>query len=283
MTDFAHVVLTRFNVRWHNDTHSEGLSNEWLTERIRLFETYCYPSLYQQTNPSFKWLVLLDSRSPDWLKEKMSDYAQWQNFVPVYLDVPLLPEELECPAEFKSAVSAHVPLSHTHLITTRIDSDDAISKDYVHRVQSCFAGQDSQGIVFPIGYQLHDGCLYLEYSKANHFTSLIESYRPDSIKTVFVKPHAFLYRVAPVRQIWARPTWLEVVHGGNLGNYAKRGLMVSPEDFQRRFASDLIPLRSLDTKSLRLRQVQFFTTGAPRYLMRKAVNRLKHHWFSRLC
>jgi len=281
MTDFAHVVLTRFNVRYHNAPTTKGLSNEWLAERIRLFEIYCYPSLYQQTNQNFKWLVFLDSRSPDWLKEKMSDYAQWPNFVPVYLEVPALPEELECPAELKAAISAQAPQSFTHLITTRIDNDDAISKDYIQRVQDCFSGQDSQGISFPIGYQFHDGYLYLEFSKGNHLTSLIESYRPDSIKTVFAKPHSLLYVVAPVRQIWGRPSWLEVIHGANLGNHAKHGLVVSPGGFQRRFASDLVPLRSLDSKSLRLRQAQFLTIGAPQYFVKKAINRLKYHWFSR--
>jgi hypothetical protein len=279
MTDFAHVVLTRFNVRWEATT--KGLSNEWLTERIRLFEMYCYPSLYQQTNQNFKWLVLLDSRSPDWFKEKMSDYAKWQNFVPIYLEVPMLPEELGCPAELKSAIRAQIPQSYTHLITTRIDNDDAISKDYIQRVQDCFSGQDSQGIAFPIGYQFHDDCLYLEYSKGNHFISLIESYRSDDIKTVFVKHHSLLYHVAPVRQIWGRPSWLEVIHGANLSNRAKHGLVVSPADFQRRFASDLIPLRSFDTKSLRLRQAQFLSIGAPQYFVKKAINRLKHHWFDR--
>ena len=247
MTEFAHVILTRFNVRWEAST--KGLSKEWLTERIRLFEIYCYPSLHQQTNQSFKWLVLLDSRSPDWLKEKMSNYAIWQNFVPIYLEVPLLPEELGCPAELKSAIRAQVPQSYTHLITTRIDNDDAISKDFIQHVQDCFSRQDSQGIIFPIGYQFHDGCLYLEYSKGNHFSSLIESYRFDDIKTVFAKSHSLLYLVAPVRQIWGRPSWLEVIHGANLANHAKHGLIVSPADFQRRFASDLVPLRSLNTIS----------------------------------
>ena len=281
MTKFAHLVLTRFNVRWHNASNVTGISDRWLTERIQLFETYCYPSLYQQTNQSFKWLVLLNSQSPDWLKEKMSDYAQWRNFVPIYLDVPLLPEEIGCPAELISAISAQVPPSHTHLITTRIDNDDAISKDYIQRVQDCFSGQDSQGIVFPIGYQLFNGCLYVECSIGNHFSSLIETYRPDSFKTVLAKPHSRLRELTTVQQIWARPTWVEVIHGDNLGNYAKDGLMVSPAGFQRRFASDRVPLRSLDTKSLRLCQAHFLTIGAPQYFLKKAINRVKYVWFYR--
>ena len=276
MSEFAHVILTRFNIRLSNEANPRGLSDEWLTERIKLFETYCHPSLYQQTNQDFKWLVLLDGRSPGWLRGKMSDYARWQNFVPVYLEVAV-PESGGCPAELKSAVGAQVLPSHTHLITTRIDNDDAVSRDYIQRVQGCFSGQDSQGIVFPMGYQLCDGCLYLEYSKGNHFSSLIESYRPDSFKTVFVEHHSHLYVASPVRQIWGRPTWLEVVHDGNLSNHARKGLVVSPEGFRRRFAADLIPLRPLDAKSLRWRQARFFTVGAPRYFLKKAIDRLKYH------
>ena len=57
-----HYILTRFNLCGRNRDKSKQstLTKEWLHHRIKLFETYCLPSIKQQTNQNFKWLILFD-------------------------------------------------------------------------------------------------------------------------------------------------------------------------------------------------------------------------------
>jgi hypothetical protein len=277
VTVFHHIVLTRFNVRISDQTENpKGLQPEWLNRRLELFDLYCYPSLKQQTVQDFSWLVLFDSRTPDWFREKLNKYSSWKAFIPVYLDCPL-PEEAGCPPSLKAAIAEQVPAGSTHLITTRIDNDDAIARNFLDSVRECYRGQDSQGIVFPIGYQLYGGKLYLEYSRGNHFVSLVEKLAGGSFSTVFVQPHNQLYLAAPILQVWRKPMWLEVLHGGNLANRYTHGLTVSPEHFRRNFALDGVELQETSPLSLRMDQLKFLSLGAPRYLATKAYNRLKFH------
>jgi hypothetical protein len=254
----------------------KGLNSEWLASRLKLFEQFCYPALAKQSSQQFKWLVLLDSRTPEWLKDRMRETAQWRNFVPTYLDFPL-PEEAGCPDALKTEISGQVGEGVTRLITTRIDNDDAVSNDFLERIQACVPSRAKEGLVFPLGYQLHEGYLHLDYSRGNHFISLSEPYRPGVFDTVFTRAHNELYRSVPVRQIWTAPTWLEVLHGGNIANHPSNGPVVSPAGFRRRFCCPDVQLHDIAGLSLLARQARFATLGAPRYVLTKAFNRMKYH------
>src|SRR6478735_10278904 len=61
---YIHFILTRFNVK--NFYHCEEPTDEWLKGRLDLFRTYCLPSFEGQTNKNFRWLVFVDSESPEW-------------------------------------------------------------------------------------------------------------------------------------------------------------------------------------------------------------------------
>src|ERR1700735_3717087 len=62
-----HVILTRFNVRYEEDSAvpSIGVDPGWLQERFRLFEKYCLPSVLGQTDQNFRWLLFFDRATPE--------------------------------------------------------------------------------------------------------------------------------------------------------------------------------------------------------------------------
>lgn len=58
---FHHFLITRFNLRnpsWELTKNNETLLDDsWMSERIELFKNYCFPSVVNQTNKNFKWLL----------------------------------------------------------------------------------------------------------------------------------------------------------------------------------------------------------------------------------
>ena len=56
---FDHFVLTRFAEDVFKQSRKIKVE-EWLNNRIKLFEKFCLPSIMNQTNKNFKWLLFID-------------------------------------------------------------------------------------------------------------------------------------------------------------------------------------------------------------------------------
>ena len=156
----------------------------------------------------FHWLVFFDAATPDTFKDKIAEYDA---FTPVFIDGLLSDRRIA------EAVRTHVRLDATHLITTRLDTDDAIGDEYLAAVQAQFKGQEREFINVPLGYEWHAGRLYHRMSLSNQFISLIERLSaPDATpQTVHCAPHHQLRSTGEVRQVWTRPMWLVSFHGSN--------------------------------------------------------------------
>jgi len=225
VTQFKHFFLTKFNVRSFPDL-KPGCEPAWLEKRFRLFDQFCFPSVSSQSNQNFEWLVFFDIDTPDVFKQKIAIYAErWENFIPVYLDCPLPYGEF--PDDVRKVVQKYIPDDCEYLVTTWLDNDDAIHKDYVQMIQDNFSQQESQTINFIFGYQLANGKLYFDFEISNHFISLIEKYNSESFKTCLCRPHKELYEVcSSAKKILCKPAWIEVVHGSNYMNVYRSGFRV---------------------------------------------------------
>ena len=229
MATFSHVLLTVFNVRVH---YGGGVAPDldWLTHRFDLFDNFCYPSVRAQTNTNFRWLVFFDTGTPAVFRKKIECYARWQNFIPHFVDHSMGVEEF---AQMKRDVIFRGMPASDYLISTSLDNDDAVSREYVAEVQRQFRGQDFEFINFTRGYALNKatGRLYRKIDSSNPFVSLIE--RVEGFKTVWVASHTQLASWGTIRQVDTKPMWLQVIHGRNVIN------RVGP---RRR-----VPLRLLDS------------------------------------
>jgi len=226
MNSFEHFVLTRFNVRlsWldkYGQTSHKGLDPAWLNHRFSVFEQFCYPSLYHQTNQQFKWLVFFDTQTPDEFKERVSDCAKWGNFIPIYVDC--FNSEI-----LRESLLMSIADETEFLITTRVDNDDALRKTFVESIQKNFFSQEFEFINFVNGYVLSLANLKLYALKhfSSPFASLIErrvDLTSDGFKTVLCEDHGKLSEIGAVKQINAQPAWIQIVHGNNVIN-STRGL-----------------------------------------------------------
>lgn len=281
MGQFNHFFLTKFNVRSFPEL-KPGCEPAWLEKRFKLFDQFCFPSVHKQSNQNFKWLVFFDVDTPQDFKQKISAYAkQWENFVPVYLDCPLPYGEF--PDEVRKVVRQHIPEDCEYLITTWLDNDDAIHKDYVQMIQDNFSQQESETINFFFGYQLADGKLYFDFELANHFISLIEKYNPESFNTCLCRPHKELYEVCKsAKKIFCKPVWIEVVHGSNYMNVYRRGFRVPAGKILDDFSIEAaVPDDQERTIPFLIEQAKI-SIFFPYYFFRKIFLRIKHNQLSEL-
>jgi len=219
MHKFNHFLLTRFNVRLNPGDTGYGLelggSTQWLTRRFELFDQFCYPSIRGQSNQNFKWLVFFDTDTPDTFKEQIKTYCQWENFMPIYINkfsLEIIRENL----------ASYLTDDPEYLITTTLDNDDALCKDYIQIIQDNFQNQKFELLNISSGYiwDTSNGNIYLRWTANNPFMSLIEAI--EGFQTIWVEPHNNYYdlyhKTGQLRQISTQPAWLQVVHGGNLYN-----------------------------------------------------------------
>lgn len=204
----SHFVLTRFNVR--SFYHSSEPTDEWLRERLRLFRQYCLPTLADQSSTLYLWLVFLDEQSPQWFRQEIEKDARGR-FEAVYVAGAFTAETVS------NAVTNRTDAPY--ILTTRVDNDDAVARDFVQTIQNCFQRQDFEFINLVNGAQYADGRVYLRPYTKNPFLSLIEATGAAAPKTVFVEHHYRVDERGPVQNIrTAHPMWLQVIHGGNVLN-----------------------------------------------------------------
>jgi hypothetical protein len=280
MASFNHFLLTKFNTRSFQNGR-KGCDPVWLEERFSLFDWYCYPSVYKQSNQNFKWLVFFDTDTPEPFKRKIAEYAKWSNFTPVYVDC-VFPYG-QFPDDVRALVQKLVTDDCKYLITTWLDNDDAIASNYVQMIQDNFQEQDSETINFLLGYQLYNGKLYLDYEFSNHFISLVERYYPASFNTCLSRPHKELYEVCnSAKKVLCKPAWVEVVHGKNVANIYRKGIRASAQGIPEKFSisSELLARDENFLSILLERTKALFLT--PYYLLRRLHIRIKKHGFNDL-
>ncbi|WP_134772057.1 glycosyltransferase [Ornithinimicrobium flavum] len=227
---FDHVLLTRFSAVMVPG--APPATEEWLHYRLGFFYDACLPSVTRQRGAQpFDWLVLFDDRCSDDFRAQVGELAEGA-FTPIWSSEPFRRDSFAGPVADRADAA--------YLITTRIDSDDAMAVDFMARVQTEFAGQERMFVNFPRGVQIdRTGAVYRSNIVSSPFLSLIERReegRPP--ETVFVAKHARARGHAPVRQVHAPVMWAQVVHGTNVSNIVN-GRQTAPTVVRERFDLDL--------------------------------------------
>jgi len=212
---FKHFLLTRFNLRtngWNKTKNNESvLTDIWHEHRFFLFKNFCFPSVKNQSNQNFIWLVYFDIETPDKYKEKIKQFqADYNNFIPKFING--YDEFLE---SIKKDIYSIIENEIEYVITTRLDNDDCIHFNFINTVQQTFNKQDKCIIDFEDGYilQLSPSILYTKSRQiSNPFISLIEKY--EKFETVFSKMHTE-WKTNKIISIKNNFLWLQIIHDTN--------------------------------------------------------------------
>lgn len=215
---FKHYLITRFNLRnpdWNVTKNNETLlTDEWMEDRMWLFESFCFPSVAAQTNKDFNWLIFFDTTTPEKYKKAITDLiSDKANIKAFYING--MPEFYPAIQQFISKDSQDVPF----LITSRIDNDDCIHKNFINEVQSKFKSQEYQAVDVIEGYSLQVEPRYILGKKEhifNPFISLIE--KNENPKTVWFNDHTLWKKETRITQITDKRLWMSIIHEKNKVN-----------------------------------------------------------------
>jgi len=220
-TRFKHFILTRFNLineQQYDVSYDYVNSDEYLLERFRLFELFCFPSVSGQTNKNFTWLVLFNDKLPGKWKNKCEDYKKkCPNFEPRYLSAV---ETREWKNMLNKLILDEID-DCDFVLTTRLDNDDAIYLSFVDSIQKYFLENQEEAII-----NYADGLQYIpKYNilknttfPKSHFNTLIEK-NTSNLQTVLSFAHSELSN--SFNSVFLKektPMWLEVIHSTNVVN-----------------------------------------------------------------
>lgn len=221
---YKHLVITRFNI----PARYEGKKNPvlekvdpktdetYLDGRMKLFEKYTYPSMENQTNKDFTWVVLFSDQTPQKYVNRLQELGNGRKwFCPLYLTDD---EAYNYDAYLYDILKRY---KCDQYITTRLDNDDAVSIDLIEKIQTYCNDNDIKDtlISFKYGYQYtqKNNTLSRFYYVQNHFTTLVCS---KADKTVISFPHNKIPDYIKKDIIGERnnPIWIEVIRETNFVN-----------------------------------------------------------------
>lgn len=237
MVDFRHVILTRFNMA------SPGVESDirsrpgWLSRRFDLFEKYCLPSVAAQTEQDFTWIIYFDKNTPNEYRERVEMCRKIHPFVPYYTGYF---DATGWPRSVREVLGTMPP----HLLSTRLDNDDALASDYVQRMQKCARQLSSvkrDCLVIPQGLIRSGQKLYRITHRTNAFVTWLEGHegRVDEILTACGIPHMEIYDYGMVHTVPGQAGWLQVVHNENVSNRI-RGTRIPPDSVRGQFKDSLL-------------------------------------------
>jgi hypothetical protein len=237
MDTISHFLLTKFNlpIPYARRTGQHG-EEAWLTSRWSLFERYCLPSVLNQSDADFAWLLYCWDQTPEPFRTRLERLADRHDHVHVHF----LASSTRGEHLVEWARTNSLPL-HPHILTTRLDNDDALSADHMARVRrAAGAFIRSRGSLrephvwsSPVGYQTAGGKYYLRLDPRGPFVSLLENTEHGEPRTVLSLSHRDITNSYSSSYLISRPMWLQVVHGDNLVN-SINGIRV-PISPERRF------------------------------------------------
>ena len=214
-----HFLLTRFNLKnkaWKktNDEVHKGLTEIWLDQRFDLFKTYCLPSVINQTSKKFIWILIFDIDTPLKYQTEINILTREHfNITVIYSDGfnELLPA-------IKSEIKTHIEKDDNYIISTRLDNDDIIHKDFIKTIQNLFNPIENLVIDLRKGYQLileNEAEIREFYDCYNPFISLVEA--TGNYSTVLSKEHKN-WNQNPLKINKKKHLWIQMIHNQNQAN-----------------------------------------------------------------
>ncbi len=235
---YKHYLITRFNLVLNNpmfesDKSGRSVQTEsWLAGRFDLFDNYTIPSIKNQRCKDFTWLVLFDIDTPEKYRAKIAAYAD---------DVPqFLPLYVASGFDVDGSLAEYIrkDSSEEFVITSRVDSDDLLHRDYIGLIQDRFVPLDNTFMTFRRGVQYtEETSIMRDYNYIkNHYATRLE--RRESVSTVMCN-HTTIHKLGNLKIYSDRYMWIEILHRGNLRNYEKKLPMIYIENTLDKYGVEL--------------------------------------------
>ncbi len=136
---YRHVIITRFSVRFNMLTEKNGtlFNSKRLNKRMHVFKTVYLPSLLNQKWKHFYCVLLIDQQLPETYKIQLRELVDKYSFIRILewkADIYKL-------SQIDWLKDANIDINVNHIITTRLDDDDALHPDFTNIVQMYYKKQ----------------------------------------------------------------------------------------------------------------------------------------------
>lgn len=213
---FKHLLLTRFNVFYKTKIQRRGYDPDaWLVERLEIFLKFCFPSILNQSEKNFTWFFYIDEATPAHIRERLEQAFKPHPFI-VLLSQHY--EDFTLSSSLKEEIELYLGKNFNYLISSRVDSDDMLHRDYFFKLKEYFNYQEFQIINFTKGlvYETDAGVISEMNHQYNAFITLIEKRKENGFLTVYHKKHTDYKNDKNLRNLRISiPMWCVVIHGLN--------------------------------------------------------------------
>lgn len=244
--DVSCILLTRYNVadpKLPAAAMTRGLDDAWLAGRLSLFSRYCAPSV-DAIGTGFVWFVFVRSDTPE------PHLATIRARLPIGAELVPVPPGQDVTAYAQRAVSTRIARHHTHVLTARLDTDDAISRAYLATMRDA-ARRVAKKARQPVLINPSRGIVVIERDRlavsvrhtSSPFLGLLEP--AEEFETVWTHGHSSFPSSVPIVHLRKRMLWMQVVHEDNLSNRARAGVPLSPRTVERAFDVDREQIRNV--------------------------------------
>lgn len=180
---FKHLIVTRFD---YKDNYP------YKKERIELFHRFCEPSIRNQINKNFLWIILsrknitINNLFVTMTNEKLKEYVK------------------------------HLQKDFEWIVTTRFDCDDFFVPTFTEALHKTI--QEKEEIIDFSGYRydLRNGVFYLDtkyYNRASSpFITFVE--KAATYKGVYFDYHGRMKRHFSFKTVLSRQ-WVQIIHNTN--------------------------------------------------------------------
>ncbi len=229
--EIVHVLMTRFNLATGGREAAHRRSPGWLERRFEIFEKHCLPSVASQDDQEFVWIIFFDQDTPAWARQRIEAARGMREFQPSFT-------ELFDAHGWARAVRTVIgpPRRHRRLVTSNLDNDDGLARDYMARVRRTARARETPcpfAVNVPEGVVLSGNATYRHRHLHNAFTNLVENDDHHVVTTMAMRHMELPERVAVI-QSEGGPGWLQFVHNDNVSNRI-RGTRVDPRALRPAF------------------------------------------------
>lgn len=232
MPSVDHVILTRFNLPSAGPESLVRAQDDWLADRVVLCERYCLPSVRDQRAENFSWIIYFDPESPTWLRDWIDKAREFYPFHPIY-------RTAVSRQELVSDIRDVVEPSGDMLVTTNLDNDDSLGRDFLSRIQGAVTSDERKAVYIKNGLIRSGERLYRHSYRHNPFASVAEPW--SNPVTAWADWHTRLGKHMSVDVLPGSPGWLQVIHGKNVSNRV-HGVLTNPERHERNFGEGVSDL-----------------------------------------
>jgi len=217
------IILSRFAIRPEDELSGflhHGFRNEiyqnpdWLEERLTLFEEWCAPSVHAQKLAPVGWLIFADEAVAPAVRERILNCSPPQTeLVSVRRD-----------ESFETAVNRSLERFGPAIITTRLDTDDAISRNFGALLRK--QARPGSAINFCHGYQYFTTEALLVH-KVILSSPFLSFWSQCGLSVFSLGVHSKASQSAKLYEKWTlRPMYLKIAHQKNTASNGFGGLPV---------------------------------------------------------